>query len=994
VSAARHSATLLAAVLAAIVGLTAVDYADAGKRGKRRDREAPSAPANVRVEAASQSSINLSWDRSTDDVRVSRYLVYVNGDRDRVAGPAYTADRLGCGETVAFWIVAVDWRGKRSARVAATASTAACLDVKAPTPPSGFRQAVTTEDTVVLSWSSATDDVGVVGYGIYENGLRVSTTTQPTATLNRLGCDTTYQYALDAVDAAGNRSSRAPVFVRTAPCPDRTAPSAPTGLEITTRTPSSLTVSWAGSSDNVGVSRYSVSVNGGSGTSVSGTAMTLSGLACATSYTVGVSALDAAGNSSPAASLAASTAACPAPTPTAPTPPPPAPTPPPPAPTPPPTAPLPAPTPPPAGDTTPPAPPTGLAVSAATPTSITFGWAAATDNVGVTGYEVFRNGTSLQTMSQRTATVSGLACGTAYTLGVEARDAAGNRSTRAAVLASTGACADTQAPTAPSGPVSTSRSQNSIALAWTGSTDNVGVVGYGLYRGGTRVGTSVGTTGVFSGLACNTNYSLAVDAYDAAGNRSATSGVLLVSTTACPDTAPPSAPTGLSASAVSQNGLTLSWNASSDNVGVSGYDVYRGGTKVASVTSTSGVQTGLACGTSYAFGVIARDAAGNSSPQTSLGASTSACSVPPPPAPTPPPPAPTPPPPAPTPPSSANVFLAPSGSDGSPCTKASPCRSLKRGLAVAQPGQVVELAGGSYSGEILSGDRGGLVTFRPASGATATFTSFITLTSLRNVRLENFVFATNDPYRDLSVDACNRDVQIVNFTGLRFSVLEGNENITFQGGSWGGYSQPGTGDSGIGTAGAYGPTRTCNGAAPGPARNIVFDGLTFHDVFWGKAPSEWGGSHPDCFEINGNATGVTIRNSTFLRCGDSFIGLYTDQGDLTNITLENNTFRDLGNYTWFSIQLHGGPSRDSGKRCGGIVFRGNRFEPNNPGALGPYSSLRTTCDTTGSGLPGTLVEGNSFQAGPGSSSCLQWKAAPWNSTWRNNTFSNGGNCVT
>ena len=57
----------------------------------------------------------------------------------------------------------------------------------------------------------------------------------------------------------------------------------------------------------------------------------------------------------------------------------------------------------------------------------------------------------------------------------------------------------------------------------------------------------------------------------------------------------------------------MTWNASTDNVGVTGYDVYRNGTKMATVTSTSSSQTGLACGTSYTFGVVARDAAGNSS---------------------------------------------------------------------------------------------------------------------------------------------------------------------------------------------------------------------------------------------------------------------------------------------------------------------------------------------------------------------------------------------
>jgi hypothetical protein len=74
--------------------------------------------------------------------------------------------------------------------------------------------------------------------------------------------------------------------------------------------------------------------------------------------------------------------------------------------------------------------------------------------------------------------------------------------------------------------------------------------------------------------------------------------------------------------------LTLTWNASSDNVGVTGYDVYRNSTKMTTVSSTSSSQTSLACGTSYTLGVVARDAVGNSSSQASLQATTSACAAP------------------------------------------------------------------------------------------------------------------------------------------------------------------------------------------------------------------------------------------------------------------------------------------------------------------------------------------------------------------------------
>lgn len=281
----------------------------------------------------------------------------------------------------------------------------------------------------------------------------------------------------------------------------------------------------------------------------------------------------------------------------------------------------------PTGDTTPPSQPTGLAVSAATGTSVSLAWSPSTDDVGVAGYGVYLNGAGPSTASQPSTTVSNLTCGTSYTFEVDAYDVAGNHSTRAAVTASTSACADTQPPTTPTNVSVSSRTATSIALSWSPSADNVGVVGYGLYRDGTLVGTSAGITGIFSGLVCNRNYTLAVDAYDGANNRSAKVTVM-VATTACPDTSPPSVPTGLAASSVTQTSLTLTWSASSDDVGVTGYDVYRNGTKMTSGSATSSSQTDLACGTSYSFAVAAHDAAGNASSKATLNASTSACPPP------------------------------------------------------------------------------------------------------------------------------------------------------------------------------------------------------------------------------------------------------------------------------------------------------------------------------------------------------------------------------
>jgi Concanavalin A-like lectin/glucanases superfamily len=100
------------------------------------------------------------------------------------------------------------------------------------------------------------------------------------------------------------------------------------------------------------------------------------------------------------------------------------------------------------------------------------------------------------------------------------------------------------------------------------------------------------------------------------------------------DTTAPSAPSGLSASA-GDSRVTLSWSAASDNVGVSGYDVYRNGVKVGSAADTGYVDSGLTNGTTYSYYVMAYDAAGNKSaasstvsgtPRVASGTGTNGCS--------------------------------------------------------------------------------------------------------------------------------------------------------------------------------------------------------------------------------------------------------------------------------------------------------------------------------------------------------------------------------
>lgn len=99
---------------------------------------------------------------------------------------------------------------------------------------------------------------------------------------------------------------------------------------------------------------------------------------------------------------------------------------------------------------TPPTAPSGLRVTGASTTSVALAWNASTDDDGVSGYGLYRDGAAAGTSSTTSGTVSGLACGRSYTLAVDAVDTAGNRSSRSTITASTSACA-TPPPPPPSG---------------------------------------------------------------------------------------------------------------------------------------------------------------------------------------------------------------------------------------------------------------------------------------------------------------------------------------------------------------------------------------------------------------------------------------------------------------------------------------------------------------------------------------------------------------
>ncbi len=184
-------------------------------------------------------------------------------------------------------------------------------------------------------------------------------------------------------------------------------------------------------------------------------------------------------------------------------------------------------------DTTAPTVPSGLSKGTVTANAATINWTASTDAVGVTGYKVLRNGTQVGTSTSTSFTNTGLSSATSYSYTVQAYDAAGNTSAASSALSvTTAAAADTTAPTVPTSVAASNVASTSLNLAWTASTDAVRVTGYKVFRNGTQIGTSSTNSYAVTGLTASTAYSFTVQAYDAAGNNSAASTALSVTTAA------------------------------------------------------------------------------------------------------------------------------------------------------------------------------------------------------------------------------------------------------------------------------------------------------------------------------------------------------------------------------------------------------------------------------------------------------------------------------
>ncbi|MES2409945.1 MAG: fibronectin type III domain-containing protein [Bacteroidota bacterium] len=511
--------------------------------------------------------------------------------------------------------------------------TAGSSDTTAPSAPTSLTASGTTQTTTNLSWTASTDNVAVTGYDVYKNGVLLgSTTTATTYPVTGLTASTAYAFTVKAKDAAGNISAVSNTANVTTLASDTTAPSVPTTLTASGTTYNATSLSWTASTDNVAVTGYDV-YQGATlkGSTTTATTFAVTGLSASTAYVFTVKAKDAAGNVSAASNTA---------------------------------------------NVTTPAAPITYCTSQGNSTAdekigrVVFG---TIDNIstGTAGYENFTAQTTNATRSNAyTITITPAWTGSVYPEGyavfidynqngvftdsgetvwsnaastttpvsgsitIPATAALGNTRMRVSMKYNgvptsceafsygqvedytvniQAAAADTTGPTAPTSLTASGTTQTTTNLSWTASTDNVGVTGYDVYQGAAVIGsTTTATTFGVTALTASTAYAFTVKAKDAAGNVSSDSNTANVTTLTPADTTAPSAPTNLSASNTTQTTTDLSWTASTDNVAVTGYDVYKDGALLGSTsTATTYAVTGLTASTAYAFTVKAKDAAGN-----------------------------------------------------------------------------------------------------------------------------------------------------------------------------------------------------------------------------------------------------------------------------------------------------------------------------------------------------------------------------------------------
>jgi uncharacterized repeat protein (TIGR02543 family) len=304
----KHRVTLTALLLGATLtacGGSASPTASSspvslGELANSLDITGPSAPSNLTWNASGMT-VTLTWGASTDDSGVIQgyELWYGSFFLGLFSDTAVSLIGFKPSTPYAFTVKARDDAGNVSvASNQITVLLGPTQDTTPPTAPTNLKAVTIADTSARVSWTASSDDVGVVVYQIYANGVLSGTVAAGTsATVAGLSPSTAYSITITASDAAGNVSpASAPLSVTTLQGVDTTPPTPPTNQVASTLTRTTVTLSWSASADNVGVAGYTVYNGNVVVASSAGLAASVSGLTPGNTYSFTVVAFDAAGN--------------------------------------------------------------------------------------------------------------------------------------------------------------------------------------------------------------------------------------------------------------------------------------------------------------------------------------------------------------------------------------------------------------------------------------------------------------------------------------------------------------------------------------------------------------------------------------------------------------------------------------------------------------------------------------------------------------------------
>ncbi|SHN63421.1 fibronectin type 3 domain-containing protein [Geodermatophilus obscurus] len=513
----------------------------------------PPAPPTGLAATAGDRRVDLSW-AAGPETDLASYRVLRDGAvlATVTDATAYTDTAVVNDTTYAYAVVAVDTHDNASAPSETVRATPA--DRAAPAPPPGFT-ATRGDGRVDLSWT-ANGEPDVAGYRVLRDGAVLTTGTGTAYSDTTVVNDTTYTYALVAVDTSGNASDAATASARPT---DLTAPVVPTGVTAVDGG-GRVSLSWTTNTEP-DLAGYVLLRDGTEVASVPGTSY-VDHLADDAAHSYAVVAVDTSGNrSAPSATAEV-----------------------------------------PAADRLAPAAPTGL-VATAGDGRVTLTWTA-NDDPDLAGYVVLRDGARIATVPGTTYTDTGVVNDTTYSYALVAVDTSGN------VSGPSGAAAaeptDLTPPAVPAG-FTAVRGDGLVELSWTANPE-ADVASFRVLRDGVEVATVTGVTSYTdAGLVNDRTYGYALVSVDTSGNRSGS-----VSVSATPtDLTAPAAPAGFTA--VRGDGqVTLSWTASTEP-DLGGYVLLRDGVQIATPAGPTHLDPGLVNDRRYAYALVVVDTHGNRS---------------------------------------------------------------------------------------------------------------------------------------------------------------------------------------------------------------------------------------------------------------------------------------------------------------------------------------------------------------------------------------------